>query len=216
MVYRKIGDGIRQRTVALLGAGWTVYELSIIMDVNTRSIYRWKRNVEEYGDVLPPPSPICGRPRLLSGEDLHEVLLLLERLPQLYLREIREWIAMHRQVKICDSVIQSNLEDLNITYKILRRNAIQRDEEERATFADIVWNQIHAAMCVCIDESSKDNRTIYRHYGRTRWPARCDSCRWCPWPALEHSASAHAQWVHCLSCLPWICRRRTVHRVCSL
>ncbi|EJD33040.1 hypothetical protein AURDEDRAFT_45466, partial [Auricularia subglabra TFB-10046 SS5] len=166
MVYRKIGDGIRQRTVALLDAGWTPDELSIIMDVNIRSVYRWKKNVNDYGTVLPPPSFARGRPRLLSGEDLNEILLLLERLPQLYLREIREWIAMHRQINICKSAIDANLEELNITYKILRRNAIQRDEEQRAIFADIVQNQIHAGMCVCIDESSKDNRTIYRHYGR--------------------------------------------------
>lgn len=166
MPNRHIDRGIKQRCVALLARGWTPAQLADLMDVSERSVYRWQANDRIYGDVAAPRSFSLGRPRLLTGTVMNDLLVLLENLPHLYLQEIREWLAMVHQIGMSKSALDENLREMGVTYKLLCRNAAERDEERRDLFREVVATQLHARMCVCLDESSKDERTIYRHYGR--------------------------------------------------
>ena len=50
-------------------------------------------------------------------------------------------------------------------YKRLRKAAAERDEVERALFRQYAQDNWVANQLVFVDETSKDNRTIYRHYG---------------------------------------------------
>jgi hypothetical protein len=57
------------------------------------------------------------------------------------------------------------INDAGLTYKILRRAASERDEEAREQWRELIRTTFVASMIVTADESSKDERTIFRKRG---------------------------------------------------
>ena len=53
-----------------------------------------------------------------------------------------------------------------MTHKALQIAAAERDEVARTAWRAAIQENLVAQQCITIDESSKDDRTIYRHYGR--------------------------------------------------
>jgi hypothetical protein len=58
------------------------------------------------------------------------------------------------------------LEDVGTTYKAIRHAVAERDEDERATWCENVMDQYLASQILFVGESSKNDGTIYRHFGR--------------------------------------------------
>lgn len=166
MPRRKISDDTKLRVIWLADNDYSVNEICEIMDVSPRSITRWKKNILLHGTFTPPPVPIQGRLKLLNANQMHDLFTLLEESPDLYLDEIQTWIAVHHDLLISISALQVNIADAGITYKLLRRAAAERDDAERGAWRAYMTANFHSSQLVFIDESSKDERTIYCHYGR--------------------------------------------------
>ena len=85
----------------------------------------------------------------------------------MYLDEIQEWLIIAHDVGISRSAVNVYLCDLGITYKLLHKAASERDEVKREEFREHAQQNWVASQLVFVDETSKDDRTIYCHYGRS-------------------------------------------------
>jgi hypothetical protein len=97
----------------------------------------------------------------------HDLYTLLEEAPEMYLSEIQDWIALMFEVHISRTALHLNIRDAGLSFKLLRRAAAERDEDLRQEWKQDVNAHFIASQMVFIDETSKDERTIYRHYGRS-------------------------------------------------
>ena len=151
-----------------------------IFGISFRSLQRWQRNQDLYGNPLPPRLPLLGRRRILNADMTHDLYTLLEEAPEMYLDEIQDWLAVTHDVKLSKTALFENIRDAGITYKLLRKAAAERDDDARAEWMDDMNTHFVSQQLVFIDETSKDDRTVYRHYGRA--------------PA-GHRATIHANFV---------------------
>ena len=79
----------------------------------------------------------------------------------LYLSEIQDWIALTYQVHISRAALHLIIRDAGITYKLLCKAAAERDEDLCQEWMQDVNEHFVASQMVFIDETSKDNWTIY-------------------------------------------------------
>ena len=91
---------------------------------------------------------------------------LLVEDPTLYLDEIQEWLVIAHNVGLPRSTLDENLCDAGLSYKLVRKAAAEHDEEAREAWRAYVARNYVPSMMVFVDETSKDDCTIYRHYGR--------------------------------------------------
>lgn len=84
----------------------------------------------------------------------------------MYLDEIQDWIAVTQDMEISKSALHTLIRDAGITYKMLRKAAAERDEEARHKWRGFIRENVIASMVITADESSKDDRTIFRRFGR--------------------------------------------------
>ena len=165
MVFRHISPDMKLRALALLQSGWEMADIVEALGVSKRSIARWDDNFDEYGRTN-PRSVLQGRPRILNATVMAEIYDLIQETPSLFLDEIGEWLAIYHDQPISTTALHMNLCDLGLTYKQLRRTAAERDEVARAAWRHDLTTHFTAEQLVFIDESSKDDRTLYRHFGR--------------------------------------------------
>ena len=85
---------------------------------------------------------------------------LIWETPSLFLDEISEWLAIYHDQPISTTALHMNLCDLGITYKQLRRTAVERDEIAHAAWHHDLTTHFIAKQLVFIDESSKDDWTL--------------------------------------------------------
>ena len=85
----------------------------------------------------------------------------------MYLQEIQTWVAIHQEVGMSKSSLAVLIEDVGFSYKSLHKAAAERNEDERVEFRAWAQETLVPEMIVTADESSKDDRTIYRHWGRS-------------------------------------------------
>ena len=76
---------------------------------------------------MKPSKLIKGRPRLLTGDMIDDIQLLLCKDLTFLLDEIREWLALYHDQPISTTVLHMNLRDLSLTHKRLKRVAAERD-----------------------------------------------------------------------------------------
>jgi transposase len=167
MVYKHISKDLKERALWLLEHDYIPTDVSDIFGVSERSLQRWRANQAVYGTVIPPPNPTHGRPRKLNSDMTHDLFVLLEEAPEMYLDEIQEWLALGYDVGISRAALHENIRDAGITYKLLRKAAVERDDDLREEWMAEMQMHYIASQLVMIDETSKDDRTIYRHYGRS-------------------------------------------------
>jgi len=84
----------------------------------------------------------------------------------MYLNEIQDWMALTHKVNISRSTLHENIHDTGLSYKLLCRTAGECDEDYRQEWRQGVNDHYIASQIVFVDETSKDDHTIYRHYGR--------------------------------------------------
>ena len=66
---------------------------------------------------------------------------------------------------ISTTVLHMNIWNARLTYKLLHRRAVERDEVVREQWKADVHANFVAAQIVWMDELSKDDQTIYQNYG---------------------------------------------------
>ncbi|KAI0691618.1 hypothetical protein C8Q76DRAFT_580191, partial [Earliella scabrosa] len=130
MPNRKIAPDIKERAIYLLSAGWQVHDIVAALGVSKRSLGRWQASYEHHGHLTTNTS-LCGRPQKLGPKLLDDLRMLYEERPGIYLGEVVEWFAIHRDLPVSITTIHRALGRLGLTYKKLHRAAVERDEVSR-------------------------------------------------------------------------------------
>ena len=84
----------------------------------------------------------------------------------MFLDALQDWLTLEHNMLISTTALHMNIRNAGLTYKLLCRRAVERDEVAREQWKGDVHANFVAAQIVWTNESSKDDRTIYRHYGR--------------------------------------------------
>ena len=83
----------------------------------------------------------------------------------MFLDELQDWLTPEHNVLISTTVLHMNIQNARLTCKLLCQRAVERDEVAREQWKVDVHANFVAAQIVWMDESSKDDQTIYQHYG---------------------------------------------------
>ena len=83
----------------------------------------------------------------------------------MYLSKIQDWIALAHKVHISRTALHMNIHDAGMTFKLLYRAAAEHDEDLWEEWKQDVNTHFTASQMIFIDETSKDDQTIYQHYG---------------------------------------------------
>jgi len=170
MVNRRISPQVKELALEMWMKGFSRSDVCQIFQVSPRSLYRWRTLFDELDSVTPPPSPLLGRPCIIGLAAMTAVRRLYEKHPYTYLDELQWFLAVHHDTVVSISSLQENLEKAGLTRKLLHKIAIERDEELRARFRADIWDLRNFSGTgmefVTVDESSKDERTYARRYGR--------------------------------------------------
>jgi transposase len=171
MVNRRISSDIKTRALVLYEAGWSNEDICYIFHVSPRSLYRWRAIFEEFGTVTKPPSHLRGRERLISLAVLSAVKEIFFHDPSVMLDELVWYLAIHHDIAISQSALQATLVRAGLTRKMLQKIAKERNEASRDDFRGCIQDPDTFSGTgmefVTVDESSKDERTLARHYGRS-------------------------------------------------
>ena len=136
--------------------------------VSQASLYRWAALFEEFGSATAPPPPIRGRPRIIGMIAMNTIREIYARNSTVYLDELQWHLAIFHDIAISISALQETLERAGLTRKVLRKIAIERDEVRRAEFLHNIRHGFSGSgdEFVVVDESSKNEHTLTRRYGR--------------------------------------------------
>ena len=168
MPNRKIERGVKLACIKLYEHG--VLPLSTILDVlgySRRTFFRTLKLWRETGDVVAAPSLIRGRLRLLNYDNISYLLLLIEQNPDYFLDELLDLLETNRFISVHYTTIHRALERAGVSQKKLRRIAIERNELQRADYVHRM-SQYPAEYLGFLDETSKDERTLNRGFGRSK------------------------------------------------
>lgn len=166
MAFRKISKDLKERAIWLYDHGWLKRDIMEALGISKTSLKRWRQHVQRHGSVIPPRNPLQGRPSVLDAFQTNDLINVISDSPELFLDEIRDWVLVSMDIGLSRVTIGRIIRDLGITYKRLHKIAAERDEELRREWMEEVQTEFVAEQMVFVDESSKDERTIYRRFGR--------------------------------------------------
>ena len=137
-----------------------------VLDVSTRSISRWIFNVSIYGDVVPPKSPLKGRPRVCRPGTLDRLTKFLLENPTVYLDEVQFWLCVEEGILISTSTIHRYQKHvLGFTNKCVTGTAIERNDKERVRWYDEAQGMLYDFQILCTNQSYIDDHTGTRQKG---------------------------------------------------
>ena len=116
--------------------------------------------------LSPPCNPMQGHPCALNADQCHDPFTMLDESPELFLDEIRDWVAVSHDVGLMQSALHYLIRDAGLTYKLLHKSALECDEEAQKAFQAFIRDHLVADQVITADESSKDDRTIFQQWGQ--------------------------------------------------
>ncbi len=167
MVYCHISKDLMDCAFWLILHDYAPEHICELFDIFQRSVAQWKHNDCVYGSIIPPPNPMQGCPCLLNGDMTHDLYTLLQEAPEMYLSEIQDWITLSHKVHISKTALHENICDAGLSFKLLHRAVGEHNEDFQAEWKQDINAHFTASQMIFVDKTSKDNRTIYRHYGRS-------------------------------------------------
>jgi transposase len=132
-----------------------------------RTFYRILKLWRQTGDVINSGGNLIGRLRILDHDDVQFLLRLVAQNPDYFLDELLDLLKTNRFVSTHYVTIHRELKRAGVSSKKLKRIAKERNEDHRADFIRRMA-QYGAEELGFMDETSKDERTICRHYGRSK------------------------------------------------
>lgn len=167
---RKISLDFKECCLRLWENGWDVSDVCYVMRISVASMYRWDAIKDKFGSPEKPPSTLRGRTRSIGLAALTAAQDIYRRHPETYLDELRWWLLIHHDIDISISALQATLTKAGLTRKLLHKVARERDELQRADFLAGIRNRANFSGTgeefVTVDESSKNDFTLQRRYGR--------------------------------------------------
>ncbi len=141
----------------------TPSEISHLMCISERSVWRYIALFQETGDVK-PKSYHHGPHRLLGDFEQLTLLRLIIQYPGIYLCELQEKLVENFGVRVGVATICRTLKFMGCTRQVLRHVAIQRSDSLRAKFMAKIC-MYDPSMFVWTDESGCDRRNSARKFG---------------------------------------------------
>ena len=168
---------LKLRIPSLWKDGLTVKEICRLLSVKRSLVYLILNRWHTFGTVKAIPGDVqCGRPRKLSSEALTFIDQLLDGDGTMYIDEIQACVRSHLGILASRQCIKQALDSLHISHKRVSKIALERNELLRAAYMCHYADLVHTPdMLMCIDESSKDERTVARRWGYARLGKRCPS-----------------------------------------
>lgn len=167
-MYRKISRDVKIAAIRLYER--ELLELEDILDCCGFSEWTWYRILKlwrETGDVVPISQSLRGWLRFLDHEDVQYLIRLIHQNPDYFLDELLYLLRTNRFISVNYVTIHYELERTGVSRKKLKRIAQERNEIGRADFIHRMA-QYQPEELGFMDEVSKDERSIGRHYGRSR------------------------------------------------
>lgn len=169
MPYRTISRDLKLAAIRLYER--EILPLDDILDIMTfsrRTFFRILRLWRSTGDVVMHRfGTIKGRPRLLNFDDIHYILQLVRLRPDWFLDELLELLKTNRYISVHYVTIHRELQRAGVSYKKLKRIASERKEEARNAYIAHIA-QYEPEEIGFLDETSKNEKTAARGYGRSR------------------------------------------------
>jgi transposase len=165
-MFRKIGRDVKIAAIRLYER--ELLSLDNILDCcgfSERTWYRILKLWRETGDVINPNRSLRGRLRSLDHDDLAYLLRLIRQNPDYFLDELLYLLKTNRFISVNYVTIHRELERAGVSCKKLKRIAKERNEGRRADFIGRMA-QYSPEELGFLDETSKDERTVGRRYGR--------------------------------------------------
>nr|GAT45393.1 predicted protein [Mycena chlorophos] len=170
-MYRKISLDLKECALDLWHAGWSLADIRYALRVSPASMYRWDELRDVFGQAENPNPLLRGWERIVSLAVLDAIRTVYHHEASVMLDELRWYLAIHHDVAISISALQATLERAGLTRKRLQKLAAERDEARRAEYRACIRNlnlfSGTGEEFVAVDESSKDNCTLSRIYGRS-------------------------------------------------
>jgi hypothetical protein len=129
-----------------------------------RTWFRILKLWHETGDVVSETQSLSGRLRILEYGDIHYLQYLIEDNPDYFLDELLHLLKTNRFISLHFTTVFRELQRARVNHKKLQRIARERDEAQRIDFIRRMA-QYDPEELGFIDEVSRDERSIGRHYG---------------------------------------------------
>ncbi|KAF9231315.1 hypothetical protein BU15DRAFT_56305, partial [Melanogaster broomeanus] len=147
----------KKRPLELWDAGWSPEEIAELFDVSEKSMQRWEDNLTRTGEVN-PTSVLRGRPRLLQTSVMADLDALIHEVPTSSLTKSPTLPPRVRTPAPSSSLARPGVHP----------PASQWDEAARQAWWEDIAIKFNKDQFLFLDESGKDGRTLYRHFGRVR------------------------------------------------
>ena len=142
-------------------------DILLCCGISQCTFYHIQKLWQTTGNVIDRAPTLSGCPRGLHRDEIHYLLQLVRQNPNYFLDELLGLLKTNRFISVHYSTIHDELQHASVSHKRLQRIALECDETQRARFISRMA-QFSPEELGFIDEVSKDERTVGRHYGRSK------------------------------------------------
>jgi transposase len=147
-----------------------ILPLNNILDIvgfSESTFWRTRKLWRTTGWVEKPKSTTTGCRRILQRDDLNYILNLVKLRPDWFIDEMLNLLKHNRYISVHFTTIFRELERLGMSRKKMKRIAAERNERVRMDFVRRMA-EYPADYLGFLDETSKNDRTYSRGYGRSK------------------------------------------------
>ncbi|KAJ7207886.1 hypothetical protein GGX14DRAFT_325462, partial [Mycena pura] len=112
---RKISADLKDCALDLWDAGWSLSDICFALRVSPASMYRWDELREIFGQSTNPNLRLAGRHRIISLAVLGAIRTIYEQETTVMLDELQWYLAIHHDIAISISALQSTLDRAGLT-----------------------------------------------------------------------------------------------------
>ena len=144
--------------------GLSTNQICQTLSISKSLVYKVLAQWRTTGSIQAPMTTV-GRPRILPGDAIMFIESLLDKDTTLLIDEMKARVSAEFGLDVSTTTLRRTLNSMRCSRKRVTKIAIERNELLRAAFkcrfAELVDN---LDMLLCIDESSKDDRTVSRRW----------------------------------------------------
>ena len=167
MVYRAIHRDVKIAAIQLSERQLLpITDILLCCGFSRSTFFRILKLWRETGDVV-VERVAYGHCRTLHQTDIHYLLQLIRQNPDYFLDELLRMLRTNRFISVHYATIHEELTRAGVSRKRLQCIALERNEALRADFIARMA-QFSPEELGFIDEVSKDERTVGRHFGRSK------------------------------------------------
>lgn len=168
MPFRKISRDVKLAAINLYEHNMLSLEQILeCVGISESTFWRVCKLWRETGDVVRHNYGAAGRPRALHFDDVNYLVRLIHHRPDWFLDELLDLLDHNRFISVHYTTIYRELARAGMSLKKLKKIARERNEDRRADFIRRMA-QYEPEELGFIDETSKDERTTARHFGRSQ------------------------------------------------